>query len=104
MGKWLRPLVFFDFRAESLLQQILTQAAGSCDPCTVDQIIPNPKVEFVRCLEICMTCKLHHIEFAHTFLKPVTDRRSSKIMELPFFDATPQQDLAEISTEIVDYS
>ena len=53
----------------------------------MDQIIPDVKVKFVRGLEICMACKLHYIEFAHAFLKSVTDRSHSKIVELTFFDA-----------------
>ena len=49
----------------------------------------DTKVILVRCLEIGMACKLHYIIFPHAFLKPVTDRGSSKIVELTFFDTCP---------------
>jgi len=38
----------------TFLQQILTQSTGFCLPRTMDQIIPNTKVEFVHRLEIRM--------------------------------------------------
>ena len=87
----------------TVLQQILTQPAGCYLPRTMDQVIPNAKVEFVRRLEIRVARELHYVILAHTLFESVADGGPSEVMEITFFDTRPLQDFAEISTEIVDH-
>jgi hypothetical protein len=47
--------------------------------------------------------KLHYIVLTHAFLRPVADGCPPEIMELTFLNAGPLQNLAEITTKIVDY-
>ena len=107
IAKQLYLTTFFALRAEieaaTVLQQILAQAAGSCLPGAIDQIIMDTKVILVRCLEIGMAGKLHHIVFPHALLEPVTDGSSPEIMELTIFNVCPSQNLAKTWTEVVDH-
>ncbi len=72
-GKSLWLSAFFVFSEMSLLQQILAQPTGVCQSRSVQQVVRYGKIELVRCLEICMPSKLHHVVFTHTLGEPVAD-------------------------------
>ena len=63
----------------------------------------DTKVILVRCLEIGMACKLHHVVFPHALFEPVADCNSPQIVERTGFDTCPSYNLAKIWAEIVDH-
>jgi len=84
----------------TVLQQILTQPAGCYLPRTMDNVIPDAKVEFVRRLKIRVARELHYVVLAHTLFEPVADGGPSEVVEFTFFNARSLQDFCEVPATI----